>query len=284
MKFALFSGCKIPFYLKEYELSSRAVLKALEVELIDLEFNCCGYPIRSYDFESFIFSSARNLALAEKQNLNIITPCMCCFGSLKHAEYFLKKDDSLKTKVNKLLQKEDLYWHGSCEVKHLLSVLFHDVGIASIKKQIKHPNEGLKVASSYGCHALRPGEILNFDNPQFPTIFEDLVNVTGAESVDWQRRLECCGSPLWEKNNELSLDLMQKKLSSAINAEADCLCSACTYCQIQFDTVQHAKLIKNQVEMPSILYPQLLGLSLGMSAKNLGLENNKIKINKLSNL
>lgn len=281
MKFALFSGCKIPFHLKEYELSSRAVLKTLEVELMDLEFNCCGYPIRSYDFESFIFSAARNLALAEKQNLNIITPCMCCFGSLKHAEHFLKKDDSLKTKINKLLQKENLSWHGNCEVKHLLSVLFHDVGIASIKKQVKHPNEGLKVAASYGCHALRPGEILNFDNPLFPTIFEDLVNVTGAESVDWQRRLECCGSPLWEKNNELSLDLMQKKLSSARDAAADCLCSACTYCQIQFDTVQHAKLIKNQAGMPSILYPQLLGLSLDIPAKDLGLENNKIKTGKI---
>ena len=285
MKFALFLGCKIPFYLKEYGLSTQVVLNALDVKLIDIEFNCCGYPIRSYNFESFIFSAARNLALAEQQNLSIITPCMCCYGSLKHAEYFLRKNHSLKTKINELLREENLTWNGSCEVRHLLSVLFHDVGIGAIKKQIKHPCGSLRVAASYGCHALRPSAVVELDNhPLNPTIFEDLVTVTGAVSVDWHRRLECCGNPLWGKNNSLSLDLMQKKLSSARESKADGLCSACTYCQIQFDKVQKAELIQNQEEMPSILYPQLLGLSLGLPEKELGLEYNMLKINKLHNL
>ena len=281
MKFALFLGCKIPFHLEHYGFSSQAVLKNLGIELEEIEFNCCGYPIRSYNFESFILCAARNLALAEQQNLNIITLCKCCFGSLKHADYFLRKSNPLKDKINNLLREEGLNWKGTTDIRHLLSVLFHDVGINFIKKQIKQTHTGLKVAASYGCHALRPSPILNFDNPILPSLFESLVSVSGAESVEWDKRLDCCGNPLWGKNNSLSLDLMRKKISSAKEAGADCLCSACTHCQIQFDTVQKTELLPHQSEMPSILYPQLLGLSLGLSQKDLGLEYSKIKVTKL---
>ncbi len=283
MKFALFLGCKIPFYLAHYESSSRAVLKTLGVELVDIEFNCCGYPIRNLDFESFLLSAARNLALAERQNINILTPCKCCFGSLKHADYLLRENDSLKDRINSVLQEEGLRWEGRVEAKHLLSVLFHEVGLKTIKAHIKHPYDGLKIAAHYGCHALRPGKIVQFDNPLEPSIFERLVAVTGAESVDWSMRLDCCGNPLWGKNNPLSLDLMRKKLSNASQAGADFLCAACTYCQIQFDTVQEAELIQEgkREEMPSILYPQLLGLAFGLDGKALGIECNKVDISSV---
>ncbi len=281
MKFALFLGCKIPFYLKEYELSTRAIADALDIQLIDVDFNCCGYSIRNYDFESYILSAARNLALSEQKDLNIITPCMCCFGSFKNAIYFLENNKTLKTKINEILQEENLTWTGKCEVKHILSVLYHDIGLDFIKKQIKEPNKNLKVAASYGCHGLRPSNVLRFDNALSPTIFENLVNITGAQSVSWSKRLDCCGNPLWGKNNSLSLDLMRKKLLSAKKSEADCICSACTYCQIQFDTVQSEEIIEKQDQIPSILFPQLLGLSMGISKKELGINYNKIKIPKI---
>ena len=83
MRFAFFPGCKIPFYLKEYGLATRSVLAALDVQIEEMEFTCCGYPVRHLNFESFILSAARNLALAENKGLTVLTPCKCCFGSLK---------------------------------------------------------------------------------------------------------------------------------------------------------------------------------------------------------
>ena len=280
MKFAFFPGCKIPYYLREYELASRSVLHVLGVDPVDVEFNCCGYPIRNLNFESFVLSAARNLALAEQRNLNILTPCKCCFGSLKHADHWLRERPDLKEKINTALRKEDLQWEGRAEIKHLLSVLAEDVGLDSIKTRVKRPQDGLLVAAHYGCHALRPVNIVQFDNPIAPTLFEKLVSVTGATSVAWSRRLECCGHPLWEKNNRLSADLMKKKVADARESGADCLCTACTYCQIQFDTVQktvHVKSMEPPI-MPSILYPQLLGISLGLPFETLGMEKGKPEI------
>lgn len=280
MKFALFLGCKIPFFLQHYASSTRAVLDVLGVELIDIEFNCCGNPISDLSLEALILLGARNLALAQQQDLDILTPCKCCFGNLKRTAYFLKENDSLRKEINELLKDEGLQWDGRTEVKHLLSVLYHDIGFDTIAAQIRHPYDGLKVAVHYGCQALRPSKIMNFDNPFDPTIFENLVEITGAETVDWRRRLDCCGNPVWEINNRLSLDLMQKKLSDSRQAGAHYLCAACTHCQIQFDTNQGTEVAQQGLNdnLASILFPQLMGLSLGLPEADLGLENNKVDI------
>lgn len=285
MRYAWFPGCKIPFFLEHYNTSSRAVLKALNVVLEDIEFNCCGYPIRNLNFDAFVLSGARNLALAEKKGLNILTPCKCCFGNLKHAQHSLDSDLSLRDEVNNLLAEEGLRYNGKTTVSHMLSALRHEIGLEAIQYNIKKQYHDLKIAAHYGCHALRPSGITEFDNPLAPTIFEDLVAVTGAQSVDWSRRLDCCGNPILSKNNDMSIKLMRNKLDSAREASADFICSACTYCQIQFDTVQQADIEKNnhRQPMPSILFPQLLGLSLGLSEKKLGLTKNKIDLSSIKN-
>jgi heterodisulfide reductase subunit B len=266
MKYLFFPGCRIPYYLKEYGSSSRAVLRLLGIDLIDIELNCCGYPIRHQNYASAILCAARNFALAQKIGLNILTPCKCCFGNLKRAEHELMEDGSLREFINRELEKEGLFWEKGIQVQHILSVLYHDIGIEAIKTRIKKPASGLKVAAHYGCHALRPSNVMQFDNPFNPTVFEELVRVTGADAIDWERRLECCGNPLWGKNNSLSIQLMRKKLEDALYAGADCICTACTYCQMQFVTIRHEALKGDDLEkkIPAILYTQLLGRSLGI--------------------
>lgn len=281
MKFALFLGCTIPARLKQYESSSRAVLGKLGVELVDIkEFNCCGYPIRNSDFKAAVLSSARNLALAEKENLNILVLCKCGFGMLKHAHYHMKEDPSLRKDINNTLKKEGLKFEGGREIRHLLSVLYHDVGVEAIKKKITRPYKELKIATHYGCHALRPSEIVQFDDPVNPTLFDGLVSLTGAESIDWQARIDCCGAPLFGANDDLSMDLTEKKLMNAKQSGADYLCVGCPYCHIQFDTVQ--RMLNRERGgnhlLPAILYPQLLGLSLGIDSETLGLGMNQIDI------
>jgi heterodisulfide reductase subunit B len=281
MKLALFLGCTIPVRLKQYETSSRAVLEKLNVGLVDIrEFNCCGYPLRNIDFKVFLLSSARNLALAEKKNLDVMALCQCCYGSLKKADYLMKENASLKKEVNGTLEKEGLKYEGRIEVKHLLSVLYKDIGIEAIKGKMAMTFKGLKIATHYGCHVLRPSQVVGFDNPMAPSLFDQLVEATGAESIDWPMKLECCGAPLWGVNDRLSMDLTLKKLTDGKKSGADYVCAACPYCHLQFDKVQKMILSQRNLNhpLPSVLYPQLLGLNLGIDRKALGMEKNEIPI------
>jgi len=281
MKFALFLGCNIPARLNQYESSARAVLRKVDVDLVDIkEFNCCGYPVRNLDHKAFVLASARNLALAAKKNLNVISLCKCCYGSLKKADHLIKENADLRTEINKILNKEGLQYDGDIEVKHFLSVLYHDVGVNTLKKKIEKTYTDLMIATHYGCHALRPSKIVQFDDPVAPSIFDQLVEVTGAKSIDWPKKLDCCGAPLLGINDALSVKLTEKKLENGKNAGADYLCTACPYCQIQFDTVQSMSLSNRGTDhkLPSLLYPQLLGLSLGIDRELLGLEMNRLPV------
>lgn len=281
MKFVLFLGCSIPARLVQYESSSRAVLAELGVDLLDMdEFNCCGYPVRNINSRAFLLASARNLALAERLNLGMITLCKCCFGSLKKADHLMKGNPSLRKEMNHILEKEGLKYEGGIEVIHLLQVLHNLVGIEAIREKISRPYKDLKIATHYGCHALRPSSIVQFDDPVAPSLFDQLVEITGAQSIYWPTKLECCGAPAFGINDDLSKNLTEKKLTDAKKSGADYLCTSCPYCHMQFDTVQKMIFSKRASDhhLPSILYPQLLGLSLGITSEKLGLGMNQINI------
>ena len=185
MKYAMFLGCNIPARVTQYEAAARAVLRQVDVQLVDIrEFNCCGYPMRNTDQKTFLFSSAVNLALAENAGLDVMVLCKCCFGSLKEAQHILKEEGDVQTEINRLLAQRGLKYSGKPQVKHFLSVLYHDVGLDAIKSKITRQYESFKIATHYGCHALRPSKVTQFDDPVAPSIFDKLVEVTGAVSVD----------------------------------------------------------------------------------------------------
>ena len=281
MKFVMMRCCTTPIVLPEYEWSTNAVMEKLGIELIDVaELGCCGYPLRNISFRAHILASARNLALTEKENLDLLTVCNCCYGTLRYVDNLMKDDASIRKEVNTTLEKEGLRYEGDIQAKHILQVLYDDVGIETIRDMIVKPFDGLRIATHYGCRILRPSKVAQFDKPHFPTKFDELVEVTGAQSIEWPKKLECCGSPLWGINNELSLDLTENKLRGAKESGADYLCVACSYCQIQFDRVQRILLIQRGpgLKLPSVLYPQLLGLSLGIDGETLGLQMNKVSI------
>jgi heterodisulfide reductase subunit B len=254
-------------------------MSKLGVGLVDIkEFNCCGYPLKNVNFKAHILCSARNLSLAERENLNITTFCNCCYGSLKHVDHLMKEDEATRNEINTTLEKEGLRYSGNVEVKHLLEVFYKDIGIEQMREKVVKPFKDLKIATHYGCHILRPRKIAQFDNPLAPTIFDQLVEITGAESVPWSTKLECCGSPMWGINDDLSMDLTGKKITDARQSEADYLCVACAYCQLQFDRAQKMILSKRgeNHSLPSILYTQLIGLSMGIDEKALGIHQNEL--------
>jgi heterodisulfide reductase subunit B len=284
MKFALFLGCNIPVRVQHYELSARAVLEKLGIEVVDDgEFKCCGNPIRNIDKKTFVLMAARNLALAEKQGLDMMVLCKCCFGSLKKAVHLLKQDPSLQEEINVRLAEEGLTYTGKYRVKHFLSILYHDMGVPALKEKVTRPFKGIRIATHYGCHALRPSDVTEFDNPVAPVLFDELVAVTGALSIDWPLKLECCGAPLLGVNDTLSMDLTERKLADGKRAGADYLCVACPYCQMQFGRVQQMMAVQRNLEISllSILYPQLLGLAMGIGGHVLGMDRHVLDISRI---
>ncbi len=285
-QYALFLGCNIPARVKQYEVSARIVLKKLGVGLVDIrQFNCCGYPMRNTDPKAFLLSAVRNLALVEKVNLDMLVLCQCCYGSLKKAQALMAEEGDVQEHVRRLLAEDGLEYNGHVKIKHFLSVLYHDVGIDAIKKQISKPYKSINIATHYGCHVLRPSNITQFDDSVRPSLIDELVEMTGAKSVDWPLKLECCGAPVMGIDDGLSESLTGKKLMDGKVAGANYICTACPYCHIQFDTVQKRLFSENENNndaLPAILYSQLLGLGMGMDGELLGISDNEIDISRIT--
>lgn len=286
MKFALQRCCTTPIFLKQYESSTDAVLRALGVEAVDIpEFNCCGYPLKNFNLKASVLSSARNLALAEKRGLSVMTVCNCCYCNLKEANQLLRNNPDARQEVNSHLGKEGLRYGGSIEVRHVLEILFEEIGIGEITKKITRSFKGLKIATHYGCHLLRPSKLLQFDKAWSPVLLDSLVELTGARSIPWQNKLECCGSPVLGVNQNLSMDITQGKIRDARLAGADFLCVVCPFCQLQFDRVQRIIMARRGGDgaIPSILFTQILGLCLGIDDKALGIAHNELELSGIVN-
>ena len=283
-KYAFFLGCNIPARVSQYETAARMVLKRLGVELVDIrQFNCCGYPLRNSDSKAYLLSAARNLALAEQENLDLLVLCQCCFGSLKKAALLMAEEGEMQDQVRNLLARENLRYQGNIKIKHLLTVLHHDIGVEAIQKQLNATFKDLNIAVQYGCHGLRPSSVTQFDDPLNPSIFDELVTVTGAQSVDWPLKLDCCGAPALGIDDDLSNSLSSKKILDGKKAGAQYLCTVCPYCHLQFDTVQAMMLEQENLKepLPAILYPQLLGLGMGIDGELLGLNENQLEIGNI---
>jgi len=285
MDFAVQRCCITPVFAKAYDMSTDAILQKFNIDFVDIkEFNCCGYPLKNIDHKASILASARNLALAQKNNRNIITLCNCCYAHLKSSNIELAEDPSLKDKINHSLKLEGLEYSENVKVKHLIEVLYEDVGIEKIKKSVKKSLNELKIAIHYGCHIQRPKSLFPNDEPSISAMFDEIIELTGVNILDWETQDQCCGSPMLGIDDKLSSDLMSTKVTDAINVGAECICVACAYCQVQFDKSQKIMLSEKQTDssVPSILFPQILGLSLDIDEKNLGIDTNESDNDKIT--
>lgn len=277
MKLAFFQGCNIPIRIEQYAVSTEAVMNKLgvELEIVD-EFTCCGYPVRNVDEKSYFIPSVRNMAIAEKKGLDIMVICNCCFASLQKARNVMADNTELAAEINDLLAKDGLKYEGTSTVKHFLSVLHEDIGIETIRKNLVNMVSDLNLSVIHGCHVLRPREITSFDDSFVPRITDELLAATGAKSLDWRGKLECCGAALAGLNNDLATTLLNEKVDGALEAGAQFITPVCSYCHLQFDTTQPAVrgTQDSQQVLPVLLLPQLLGLCLGIDEKVLGIEQN----------
>ena len=285
ISYALFLGCTIPARQPHYEISARKALTKLGIELVDLEsMTCCAPPpIQSIDLETSLAVAAYNICLAEEADLNIVTLCTGCFESLAMANTLLKENQQLKAKVNKILAEAGKEFRGSKEVRHYLQVLMNDIGLEKLKNNITRPLNNLKVASFSGCHLLRPSNLLRFDDPERPRIFDTLVEALGAKSIWYKNKLRCCGGLLRGYADDVALAIARDKIVNTTNAGADCIATLCPFCFLTLDLGQMLmkSTYKEEYNMPVIHYAELLSLSLGIDPKELALNFHKVKIDKV---
>ncbi len=268
LRYALFLGCTIPYREASYEVSARKVLSKLDVELVEMpEANCCGLPVDPANHEMTLALAARNLCLAEQQNLNIITLCTGCATTLRKTNKLLKTDKEKKGEINEILKQIGLEYKGTIEVKHIIQVLKEDVGYESIKNSVQKPLASLKVAQHGGCHLLRPVKIMGWDDPEEPQTLKDLIGLTGAKCLDYIDESECCGYTVIAIDDKVSLQIAREKIRHVKEVGAQALITVCPSCHLMFDVNQSRieRAFNETYNLPVLHYTQLLGLAMGMN-------------------
>ncbi|MEA1996831.1 MAG: CoB--CoM heterodisulfide reductase iron-sulfur subunit B family protein, partial [Gemmatimonadota bacterium] len=225
--FSYYPGCSQESTNKAFDISTRNVARVLGVEMVDLEdWNCCGATAYSAIGEQISFVlSARNLALAEKENRDLLTVCAGCYLSLYKTNKYFIDNPELQKQIRKALQAGGEDYKGSVRVRHFLDVVANDLGEEEVRQHVVRRFDGLKVASYYGCQITRPfGEI---DDPEFPDCMENLMGWIGADAIDFSMKTKCCGGMLMVTKPAAALELVGKILAQAKKEGADCIVTAC---------------------------------------------------------
>lgn len=259
---------------KAYGTSTLAVSRALDTELLELEdWNCCGStPYSSVDELSSSCLSARNLSIAEKKGLELVTPCSACYVILNRTNGYLKEYPKLRAEVAEALAAGGLSYHGTVRVRHLLDIFVNDIGYDAIKAKVKKELGGLKVAAYYGCQVVRPKP--SFDHPELPQSLDKLIASLGAQPVDFPLKSRCCGGSLVIPEEDLVLGLIKKILDSAVKNGAECMVTVCPLCQLNLDAyqIQVNRRLGTSFRLPVLFFTQLMGVAFGLSEDELGLD------------
>jgi heterodisulfide reductase subunit B len=272
-----------------YELAARNTAVQFGIELHDInDFGCCGFPIKSVHHDTALLMSAHNLALAEEQGLDICALCSSCTGTLAEANHVLQHDDELRHRVNLELEAATgRTYNGSIQVRHYARVLYEIVGLDRIHRKVTLDLSSWRVAAHYGCHYLKPIEAHDsFDDPEDPRSLDGLITALGAQSIDYEGRDQCCGGGILGADETTALALPHLKLERVAAVEADAMVVICPFCDIMYEFQQRRieKLYGARYRMPVLFYPQLLGLSIGLTADEVGLRLNRVKSRKLMEL
>jgi len=284
IKVAPFWGCMIPLKYPQMELSVRKTAEALDIELVDLDsFTCCPDPIyfKARDKMQWLTIAARNLCVAEEAGLDVITMCSGCTSTLQEARFMLAEDERLKDKVNERLSRINKEYKGTGKVKHIVALLRDEVGADKVAASVKRPLKGLNVAIHYGCHLLKPSQIMHMDDADYPSLLENLVQALGATPLTHTEKLLCCGKGCLD--DDMPLQMTYDIFESMEEAGADVMGLICPTCFNSFDLGQLtiARKMNRVFDMPVIYYCQLLGLAQGLAPEEVGLHTHRVKVDKV---
>lgn len=279
-KYAFFLGCVAPLRYPGIELATREIFKSLGVELVELEgAGCCPAPgvIRSFDQTTWLALAARNLALAEQKGTDIMTICNGCYGSMFEANHIMQHHPEELKKVNEVLAKVGMKYNATVKVRHFAEVLYKDIGMEKIKAQVKNPLS-YNIAVHYGCHFVKPTRVKHLDDPERPKILDELVEATGAKSLNYKDKLMCCGAGggVRSRDSKTALKMTEEKLKNLKKVNAQMIVDVCPFCHLQYDAAQ--KDVPGY-DIPVIHLSQLYGMAFGLPKEKLGLEAHVTKVN-----
>jgi heterodisulfide reductase subunit B len=274
----------IPIKYPQMEAAFKRTMPGLGVELVDLEgFTCCPDPIfyKAKDVLGWLTIAARNLCIAEEAGTNIVTLCSGCTATLKEAVFLLAEDEDLRKRVNRRLAKIGKEYKGTTKVEHAVVVIRDELGIEKVEESVVRPLDGIKVAIHYGCHLLKPSQIMHVDDADYPSILENLIRATGATPISHDQELLCCGKGCID--DDMPIDMVYDIFSSIRESGADCMGLICPTCFSSFDLGQIVvgRKKNTKFDIPVIYYFQLLGLAQGLTAEDVGLSLHKVKADRI---
>jgi heterodisulfide reductase subunit B len=260
VRYAYFPGCSLHSTGLEYGRSTRAVFESLALELVELPgWNCCGASsAHALDHRLALALPARNIALAQAQGGDLVTPCAACYNRMKSADFTMRSDPARCAETEALV---GFRFSGQVAIRPLLAVLFEDYGSGRLKAQVRQPLKGLKVVAYYGCLLVRPPQVAEFDDPDDPQVMAALLQACGAQVMPWSHATDCCGAGLSLSRADVVQGLVGKLAARAREAGAQALVTACPLCQVNLEMRQAAGL-----QLPAFYFTELIGLALGLPA------------------
>ena len=287
MKFAFFPGCVSRGACPELYTSTVKISEILGIELDEKALesaSCTGAGVLQEKNQLLGDTlNARNIALAEKQNLPILTICSTCQGVMSQAEYRLDNEE-YRAQINETLAEEDLEYTGKTPTRHILWVIVEEIGEKKFKSLVKRQLDGLRLAPFYGCYLVRPSKALKFyEKPERETCLEDLTEWVGATVVDFPGKTACCGFPIVTINEKASLKMVGNHTSTAKDLGASAMVTPCPLCHLNLDQYQDraAWMMEREIDLPIIHVPQLVGLALGLDPEELKINKHVISTKKL---
>lgn len=255
MKVAYFPGCTLKTKAKDLDRYARKSAEALGVSLEEIDnWQCCGGVFTTARDEiATKLSSVRALQAAEKNEQILVTVCSACHNVIKQTNHAIQTDEEFASRVNNYLDEE---YTGGTKALHYLELLRDEIGFDKVAEKVVKPLEGKKIAAYYGCLLLRPNSVMQMDDPENPSIIEDLIRALGGEPVVYSYRNECCGGYIAMENPESAAAKSTKVTGSAINHGADMIVTACPLCKYNLE--------KNGGDIPIVYFTDLLAEALGV--------------------
>ena len=263
MKYSYFPGCTLKTKAKELDEAGRLAAEALGVELEELpEWQCCGavYPMTKEEI-AVRLSSVRALMAARDENRPLLTLCSACHHVIKRVNHDMLTDKDMRGKANNYIEPEKPY-AGETPVVHYLEMLRDDVGFDEIKRKVTKPFKDMKIAAHYGCMLLRPSAIMQFDNPENPSIMEDFISAIGATPVKFPYRNECCGGYLALEDRDVSRKASTNVVQYAERHGAEALITACPLCLYNLN--ENGAGLNKANKIPVYYFTELLAVALGV--------------------
>ena len=285
-KYAFFPGCVSRGGCPELYPAAIQVCQKLGIELEEMKgASCTGAGVLQEKNQLLgDVLNARTFAMAEQMGLGIMTICSTCQGVMSQANKRLKDDPEYLAKVNTHLEEEGLEYKGTVTPKHLLWIILEDVGLDKLRGYVTDPLTHLRIAPFYGCYIIRPSDALGFDeNPERQTSLETVIATLGGQVVDFPGKSRCCGFPILTINEPNSVAMVGKHTSEAADLGADAMVTPCPLCHLNLDGYQPKAMAQSQrkIDLPILHLPQLIGLAIGLDAKDLGLQKHIISAKRV---